>query len=188
MEFVPAAAPRPALRPLSELGTLPADWRRAPRGGRRHELRAGEALYATLTDLRPHGRLAVAHARGAHWLFESERDGAAVAVREGGSGRPVAWLRADGADGACVLWAGRETFHWSGARLWMRRWAFRAADGRPLAGFHVRPMRPRPSGSLAFEPGAAELPHAPLLATLGWHLAVRALDAVATGAAAGMAG
>ncbi len=189
--YVPltAAPEEDTMKPFAQLADRPARWTSPMRWKRRFELIAGEDAFASLDFEKACGTLVVARTSQQAWTLATEGawDGQ-VSVRDAIRGDEIAMFRGDWRGGGRVERARGPGFVWSGANAWMTRWVFRASSGAPLVEFRLDAMRLVPSGIVRFEPGVAETDDAPLLAVLGWYLALQAFDqavVVATAAAGG---
>lgn len=165
------------MKPFALLADRPARWTSPMRWKRRFELVAGEDAFASLDFEKACGMLVVARTSQQAWTLSTEGawDGH-VSVRDAIRGDEVASFRGDWRGGGRVDRPGSASFVWSGANAWMTRCVFRASSGAPLVEFRLDAMRLVPSGIVRFEPGVAETDDAPLLAVLGWYLAMQSYE------------
>ncbi len=165
------------MKPFALLAERTARWTSPIRWKRRFELTSADDVFATMQFEKASGSLVLARTSHDVWTLTTEGlCGAYVVVRDAISGHEVALFRGDWRGGGSVERSGGHSLVWSGANAWMTRWVFRSSSGAPLAEFRVDSMRLVPSALLRFEPGVAQSSEAPLLAILGWHLAVQASD------------
>ena len=165
------------MKPFALLADRPARWNSPMRWKRRFELVAGEDTYAAMEFEKACGTLVVARTLAQAWTLSTEGswDGQ-VSVRDAIRGDELAAFHGDWRGGGRVERAAGRGFVWSGANPWMTRWVFRSGSGAPLVEFRLDAMRLVPSGIVRFEPGVAETDDAPLLAVLGWYLALQAFE------------
>lgn len=167
------------MKPFALLADRPARWNSPMRWKRRFELAAGDDVFASMEFEKASGSLVIARTSQQAWTLSTEGlCGARVVVRDAIRGEELALFRGDWRGGGYVERAHGGSLVWSGANAWMTRWVFRSGGGTPLVEFRVDAMRLVPTAIVRFEPGVAETPDAPLLATLGWHLAVQAFDQI----------
>ena len=170
------------MRPFAELADRTARWLSPMRWKRRFELSIGDEQFASMEFERACGAVIVARTREHAWTLVSEGAGGTVLeVRDAVRSTCVATFRGDWRGGGLLERPNGSALSWSGANTWMTRWAFRSANGSPWVEFRVDAMRLVPTALVRFEPGMAADPDAPLVAVVGWQLALQAFETVHSG-------
>jgi hypothetical protein len=158
---------------ISELAAHDLVWVRI-RGNRGlYELRADDAVVATLQQQRRAGAEAVA--ADGHWSFT--RAGfwhPRVIVRVAGSGAEIARFTARWTGTGTLESPAGSPFHWGASNIWQSQWAWQGGDGMPLVriacGGRCVPGPGKIAGRVTIEPDAFSLPELSLLVLLGWYL------------------
>lgn len=165
------------MRPLHELSDGIATWNGSHGWKRNFRLTRDWLSYASLQWEAASG--AVALARTAGGMVTIERGAFSspkVTLRDAATSRQLGVFEAGWLEGGRLrLCSGRE-WRWHMDARSMSRWSFRDSGGRPVLQLFVQSMGLTPSGSIAIEPDAAELPELALLVVLGWYLVVQTID------------
>jgi hypothetical protein len=141
--------------------------------GRRYELRAGNAVVATLCWETAWGSLATGETAEGRWTLK--RVGFVrprVTVRAAGSETQAAMVTLDWAGNGDVQLADGHEFRWARMGFWHSEWAFTGTGGQPLLVFKPRFVMMRSEAEITVEAQALSLPELSLLALLGWYLMV----------------
>jgi hypothetical protein len=135
---------------------------------RAHELRAGDAIVATLDFQR--GSLADAEADGHHWTFKRQ-----------GFWHPRVTVRAEGSDADLAVfyprWTGGgqldfpdgRSLRLNSANIWQSEWVWQDKD-QVLVRVKGRHGLIKANGAVAIAPDAASRPDLALLVLLAWYL------------------
>jgi len=163
------------MRPFSEIEGRIARWETIERRGYAFGLRSGAVPFGFLRWEGATSAHAVAESHDRAWIFEEDRPGRRVLVREAAGGRRVGALERDGRGGGRLECESGASAQWVSLNSARAHWGFRTASGCPLLELRLDTTPWAPGAVLAFAPGAAHAPEAPLLASLGWHLALGSL-------------
>lgn len=157
------------MQPINIAASRDLTWTRASKSPLVYELRADEAIVATLRWQK--GSLAEAETAAGRWTFK--RVGfwhPRVTVRVAGVDTDSAIFAAGWTGGGILrLAAGRE-FAWGAATFWHTQWAWKDAAGQPVVTFASKHGTAPAAGHLEVALAALDLPELPLLAPLGWYL------------------
>ncbi len=165
------------MQPFHELVDRSPRWQPALRWKRHFELRAEGVLYATLSWEKASGDLVVARTADDLWILDRARRGATqVCARRAPDGASEALFHADWTNGGRLVTAEGDGWLWSASAEHRSTWSFRAHGGAGRMFVTVDRYQLAPAGRLSWSEGLASSPVAPLLACMGWYLAVMALD------------
>jgi hypothetical protein len=165
------------MHPFSALVGRAPRWQPALRWKRHFELRDEGQLYATLSWEKASGALVVARSAEGLWTFErSPRGTPSVQVRSAPDGASLALFQSDWTQGGRLVTSEGHGWLWGACSESRAAWSFRAHGGGARVDVRVDSMGLAPAGRVQFSDGFASDPSAPVLACMGWYLAVMALD------------
>lgn len=160
-----------------DLADRAPQWQPALRWKRHFELRDSGLLYASLSWEKASGAIVVARTADDLWIFE--RTGPQVPrvhVRRAPQGGAEALFHADWIQGGRLVTAEGESWLWGSNPQSRSAWSFRASGAGARLDVTLESLHVAPSGRVRFSEGLEQSPTAPLLACLGWYLAVSVID------------
>ncbi|MDQ2716251.1 MAG: hypothetical protein M3Z08_15210 [Chloroflexota bacterium] len=159
------------MRVIGEIASQELIWMQPDALKSVYELRAGNEIAATLLWETKYSVLAEA-AEG-RWRFTREGIiNQRNAIREVASNTDIALYKPSfTSSGGRLLVSGGDSFRWQNLRFWGSEKTWLDAAGTPLARFDSTSLKKIP---VTIEPGAARLPHLPLLLAFGCYLLVLA--------------
>ena len=179
--------PRPTLK-LGQALDRELTWAQGGSWGRRHALRAGDDLVATLWRPKPFGSLAVGETLEGRWTFK--RSGflhPKVTVRVEGSEQDMAVVEMAWSGGGRVQIATTaERYRWWCSDFWRMKWALGREEGPPLITIATK-FALKMKAKVTIDAPARRVKELPMLVLLSWYLMVLTSEdsAAAAGAGAG---
>jgi hypothetical protein len=160
-------------RSLREFADVSPSWVQPDVLDRRYELRADDAVIATLGWETTLGSLATGETAEGRWTLK--RAGflrPRVMARVAGSKIPAATVTLHWDGNGDVNFADGHEFRWARMSFWHSEWAFTSKDGQPLLVFKPKFVMLGAGAEIEIEAHALSLPELSLLALLGWYLIV----------------
>jgi hypothetical protein len=160
-------------RSLREFADVSPKWHQPDAIHRHYELRADDALIASLRWERPWGSLATGQTAEGTWTLK--RAGflrPRVTVRAAGSDSDAAIVQLQWGGIGDVQLADGHHFRWTRVTFWHSEWAFTDAGGEPLLVFKPNFTKMRREAEIEIGPHSLALPELSLLSLLGWYLMV----------------
>jgi hypothetical protein len=160
-------------RSLREFADVSPKWVQPDVIHRRYELRASDAVLATLHWENPWGSLATGVTSEGRWTLK--RAGflrPRVTVRVAGSDADAAIVTLHWGGTGDVRLADGHEFRWTHISFWHSEWAFTSTSGEPLLVFKPNFALMRMEAEIEIRGQSLSLPELSLLALLGWYLMI----------------
>lgn len=165
------------MRPLNELSDGIAIWNGTLGWKRSFRLTRDWLTYASLQWETASGAVALARTVGGMVTIErGSFSSSKIQLRDAASGRELGTFETGWLEGGRLQLCSGRQWRWHMDARSMSRWSFRDGTGRPMMQLFVQSMGLTPSGSIAIEPDAANLPELALLVALSWYLVVQTID------------